>query len=660
MAEISGFPRVPQAKVFLGAAYTGKTQSLLAEIDSLLRGKADAREVIVFCATPAAAQDFSARLQAVCPKAKGLAATTPRAFFLKLLDTEAACAATGRKPRLLQPFEYGFFLEDLKTSGIRPQRLREILKFFYKGLSELADASPGWLVTNEERELYSMIKSWLSFTGAILPPELAGLAVNYLMGSDSALEDAGKGYVFVDDFQLLSRASQLAVCLLTKECICLSADPAAAIEAYESYPYPNGVEELLVANQNADVVRLNTCYSCYPAAKASQALRQEGGFDAASLAPGKDEGLPGLRLIEGDGPQDEINRVVDAVEQLLDSGVCANDIVLAAPHPVWMQNLLRQLRSRAVAAEMLLDAGFLNGDIRSNEKCLNARLVTALNLIADPTDAVAWRCCCGFDDHLANSDGMRFLRGLGQAQGKTLDIVIRTSNLQQDIPGGADAAASIQRIAKAKDEAQALIDKLGSLRGQQLLEAIARQLSGPEATVPEEVKSLVLGSGPDDGRGSGPDDGRGSGPDDGPEDGRGSGPDGDSALSMSRRARSRMECPAYGCASAVRVASYRGLVGISPKHLFLTGLMNGFFPKHDYFDGTVLTIEQMEKRHAEDLAAMACVVAKAGQALTVSYCKKLDLEAAERLRLVINRIFLDNGRRFARTEPSIFLEFINT
>jgi hypothetical protein len=97
---------------------------------------------------------------------------------------------------------------------------------------------------------------------------------------------------------------------------------------------------------------------------------------------------------------------------------------------------------------------------------------------------------------------------------------------------------------------------------------------------------------------------------------------------------------------------------MSPRYLFLAGFMNGFFPKHDYFEGTVLTLEQREKRYAEDLSALASVVAKANDALVVSYCKKLGLEDAERLKLVINRIFFEDGKRVAKTEPSIFLELI--
>jgi superfamily I DNA/RNA helicase len=635
MTERVNFPTVAQAKLFSGAAYTGKTQSLLLEILDLLRENVDVSEMLVFCATPDAAQNFSARLQALCPRAKELEITTPRAFFLDLLGTGEVCAATGRKARLLLPFEYDFFLEDLKTSGVRPHRLREILKFFYKGLSELADDDEEWLVTNEECELFSLIKEYLTFTGAILEPELANLAVNYLRSHKGAWEEIGRGYLFVDDFQLLSRASQFASCLLAKECIYLSADQNAAVEVYESYPYSDGMDEFIRANPHAAFTHLTTSHSCYSGAKASCALRQENGIDVSGMEYAETEKMTGFQLIEGENPQDEITQIVDAVEQSLNSGFSAHDIVIAVPHPVWMQNILRQLKARGVPAEILPDVRFLKGDIRSNKKCFNARFLTVLSLVADPTDTAAWRSWCGFDDYLANSNGMNSLRNFGQVQGKTLDVVLETSNLPQDSSEGLDTIASIQRIMKARDLAHTLIKRLNSLSGQNLLEAIAKELaeSGSDARVPEEIKSLATGR-DDDGENA-------------------------SAVSMVRRIRARLEFPVYSCNDVVRVTSYEKVTGMDPQYLFLAGFMNGFFPKHDYFDATVLTVEQMTKRYAHDLSSIASVVAKASNTLVVSYCKRLDLEDAERLKLVINRIVFENGKRVAKTEPSIFLKFMD-
>ncbi|MDR2587466.1 MAG: hypothetical protein LBC23_04300 [Coriobacteriales bacterium] len=634
MAERVSFPTVLHAQLVLGAPYSGKTQKLLTEIEGLLRGGIDASEIRVFCATPDAAQSLATRLRAQTPHpgAQEVEITTPRAFFLELLGTQEARTVTGRKARLLLPFEYDFFLEDLKTSGVRPRRLREILKFFYKGLSELADEDEGWLITNEERGLFGLVRSCLGFTGALLEPELANLAVKYLRSGGQAGQSARRSYVFVDDFHLLSRASQVASCLLAKEGLYLSSDQDVAIEVYESYPYPDGADEFAQANPQAVFTRLATSYSCYPAARASRALRWENGTEIGEAELPESEGTTFLQCIEGETPHDEMAGVAEAVGRALEDGLSAEDITVAAPHPAWMWALAQQLEARGICAEVLLTVRFLKGDIRDNGKSLNARFLTILNLIADPTDAVAWRCWCGFGDYLVNSNGMRSLRNLGQAQGKTLELVLETSDLAPGASDGLDAIAGVRRIMKARDEAHALIARLSGLGGQALLEAIARELIGPDAQVPGELETLVAGGADEAGD--------------------------NSAASMVRRLRARVEFPVYHRKDAVKVVAYQNMVGVNPRYLILAGFMNGFFPKRDYFEGTVLTVEQRERRYAKDLARIASVVAKASDTLAVSYCEKLDLEDAERLKLVVSRVLFENGRRVAKTEPSIFLEFM--
>jgi hypothetical protein len=601
-------------------------------MDAVVCGGAEPSEILVFCATPAAAQNLKVRLQALGPQTKGIEVTTPRAFFLELLSTEEAFAATGRKARLFLPFEYDFFLEDLKTSGISPKRLRKILPFFYKGLSELADDG-AWLATNEERELFSLIKDCLSFTGAILEPELANLAVNYLRSNERARESAQRTFVFVDDFELLSRASQYASCLVAKECLFLSANPDAALEVYESYPSGDGIDEFIEANPDALQTRLSQSYSCSSAGRASCALRQENGVDVSGTNYPKSEEESGFQLIEGANPKDEVAGIVEVVSRLLRDGLPAHDILIAAPHPAWMQYLVRQLTARDIPAEVLPDARILKADIHSTDKSFNARFLTLLSLIADPTDAVAWRSWCGFGDHLTHSNGMRALRRIGQIQGKTLDVVLETSDLQLDNSEGLDAIATTQRIMKARDEARVLIEQLKSLQGQDLLEALAHEFAGPGAQVPEIIRSLAS---------------------DCENDGENK-----SAQSMMSCIRARLELPVYCDTNVVRVVSFKNVAGMSPRSLFLAGFMNGFFPQHDYFDGTALTVDQREKRRTQDLSRIASLVAKASDTLVVSYSKELDVTDAQRLGLVINRIAFESNKRVAKTEPSIFLKFIS-
>lgn len=636
MIELSKFPTVKQANLYLGASYTGKTESLLSAIASLLHNSVDASKMLVFCATPVAAQRFKVRLLDLCADAGEATVTTPRAFFLDLLDSEEACLATGRKARLLLPFEYDFFLEDMKTSNIRPHRLREILKFLCRGLTELADDEEGWLITSEEDDLLSHMRDCLSFTGAVLEPELANLAVKYLRGNDAIRGTAGKAHVFVDDFQLLSRASQVAACLLAKESLCLSADREVTTEVYESYPHLGGVDEFIEAHPHAGIAHLIASHSCCAAARASLALREENGIGVLGAGHPSARGRGRVRIIEGEYPRDEIAEVCDAIKQLLQNGLAVSDIAVAAPHHAWRKSIARQLEARGVPAETLPDARCFREDARRREKCPAARFLTALSLVADPDDAVAWRSWCGFGDYLTNSSGIHSLRKRRQPRAKTLGEALLRDGLQENRSSGAGVNLSTKRIMKAREEAHALIDRLEGLSGRGLLEAIAEELSVPNARVPEEVRGLLAG-----------------------REGDLEGLEGMSAASMISQIRSLLEFPVYRRHDAVRVASYDNLVGMDPKCLVLAGFLNGFFPKSDYFDGTELTVEKRGRRYAQDLGRISSVVAKASDALLVSYCRKLDLEDAELLHLVIERVVFENRRRVARTQPSIFLGFID-
>ncbi|MDR3052827.1 MAG: hypothetical protein LBU48_03065 [Coriobacteriales bacterium] len=642
-----------QAKLFSGAAYTGKTQKLLGELENLLQEGVAPAEMLVLCATPAAAQNLSARLQAQRPGAQAIEVTTPQAFFFGLLNSDAARVATGRKARLLLPFEYDFFLEDLKTSGIRPKRLREILRFFYRGLSELADDEPDWLITKEERELFSLIQANLAFSAAILEPELANLALKYLKSSPQVLEKAKRTAVLVDDFPLLSRASQVASCLLARKYLVLTAGQEVPHATYESYPYPDGIDEFIAAFPAVVHTRLTGSYSCCSAAKASRALlREQDAVPSAvpsaapspatplvpsatpsAATPQESVNLLSLQCLEAETPHDELTQVADEVARLTQNGVLARDILIVAPHAAWARNILRQLAARSVPAQMLPDARFLRGDIRDTEKSFSARFLTLLNLLADPTDAVAWRCWCGFGDYLTNSNGLRSLRNLEQFCAKTFDAVVETAVLPSAELDGPDALASIQRITHARDVARALMARLGALAGQDLLDAIAQELGGPDAQVPEGIQILVAAA----------------------QDGG----EGMSAVALARHLRHQLEFPTYGAIDVVRVAAYGDVVGMNPRHLFLTGFVNGFFPRYDYFDATLLSVEKREKRHREDTDTLASIVAKTSDTLHVSSFKTLDPTSAERLGVVINRIVLEKGIRVAKTEPSIFLGLIS-
>ena len=132
----------PEVVLYKGAVGTGKTSALVAAAAEKVAAGAAPESLLVFASTPDAAAQLEKRLAAAGVGA--VRVTTPRAFCLQVLSTPAAREATGRDPRLVSSFEQAFIMEDMKVSGLKIKRLREMLKFFYRGWTELSGEDPEW------------------------------------------------------------------------------------------------------------------------------------------------------------------------------------------------------------------------------------------------------------------------------------------------------------------------------------------------------------------------------------------------------------------------------------------------------------------------------------------------------------------------------------
>ena len=76
------------------------------------------------------------------------------------------------------------------------------------------------------------------------------MAVRFLLACPDALTGAQRAHVLVDDYQMHSRASQHLANLLARDSITVAADPTAAAEVFDSYPYSEGIGEFTQANES--------------------------------------------------------------------------------------------------------------------------------------------------------------------------------------------------------------------------------------------------------------------------------------------------------------------------------------------------------------------------------------------------------------------------
>ena len=646
----------PEAVLVEGAVGCGKTTHLVARVGKLLEGGVAPADILVLAATPDAARVLRERLGAACgERGRAVETTCVREVALELLATEAGHAASGRSGRLVTPVELGFIMEDMKTSGLKKRRLREMLKFFYRSWTELAGGADGdadWLIPGEEAEVHTLLKEVLASTGGILEPELSAMALRFLLGSPEALADAQRPHVLVDDYQMHSRASQHLANLLARDSVTVAADPTAVTEVFESYPYGEGIGEFAQANPSCTRVELTESRACAAGRQAASRLRDEANPGAAPLtgADTAPTAAASFAALATDGPAAEMGAVADAVAAALAAGTDPEEVYVLAFHPAWERSVSRALAARGIAAAAPAQSRVAIGDYRDLERCAPARLLTALALAADADDALAWRCWCGFGDYLANSAAFADLRAEAAAEGRSL--VDMLDDAAAAAPAEGFPGTGIGRVVDAYRAGRTLIARTEGLEGDELLNALAGEL-GLEGEVGERALTIVRGfTAPEGAR---RDDGTGSTGTAAPADAATAAIPTD-ATALIGRARRRMNAPVFeDTANRVLAGDLAHLVGRSPAVLVLAGFVNGFFPARDYFDATVTTPDKQKLAHETDTRRLYTAVGKPTRQLAASWFTAIDLVDAERLKLEIERVALRRGERVARVAPSIYL-----
>ena len=688
----------PTAVLVEGGVGCGKTTALIARAATLLEDGAVPKDIMVLAATPDAARVLAARLtEAAGERGSAIEVTCAREVALGLLASEEGRAFSGRAGRLVTPVELGFIMEDMKTSGLKQRRLREMLKFFYRNWTELAgdaEDDDGWLIPGEEADVHALLKDVLHFTGGILEPEASAMAVRFLLARPDALADVQQSYVLVDDYQMHSRASQHLANLLARDSITVAADPTAVVEVFDSYPYGEGIGEFTQANEGCERIVLATSHACPAAARAASRLRASldagsmplgdeaaesdapspsqsassatSGTTAAPTVPDRAAAAASFTALEATNPAAEMASVADAVQAALEEGADPSSIYVLAFHPAWERRIARALETRGIAAATPVRGRVAAGDYRDLDRCAAARLLTALALVADAHDALAWRAWCGFGDYLANSAVFADMRAEADARGKgfiaMLDEVAAAAP-EEGFPG-----TGIGRVLDAYRAGRALIEQAQGLEGDTLIGTLASALNltgenGERAiqlvralTAPEAEPVASASDTSSDANAPVPAPSNAIAPTS--SETVTAAPSG--ARALIARARRRMNAPIFeNSEGRVLVGDSAHLTGRAPAMLVLAGFTNGFFPARDFFDATVTTPDKQKLVRATDTRRLYAAAGKAAQRLAASWFTSIGLVEAETLKLEIGRVKLRRGERIAVTAPSIYLADID-
>ncbi|MBQ9954771.1 MAG: AAA family ATPase [Eggerthellaceae bacterium] len=623
--------RISEAIMIQGGAGTGKSSHVIERAAALLEAGTPSNEILILAASPDAANVLARKLEAKAgPSAREVTVTVPRALALQILDGESARAQTGRDARILTPFEYNIAMEDLKVSGLRPQRLKEMVKFLFRGWSELRHDEPGWLINSQERGLVAMLTECADSNRCYFDVEVTAAAARHLVHDDSALNEHVHAYVLVDDYTSLSRASQLLAGLLASHLLCVTCDPTIRATVFEQYPYAEGANEFLELHPNAQKVQLTKSVLPQDTVVGINNVTSDAAYLAELDLEAVDPNAKGIQTLSFDEPNDELDAIAQLVGDEIARGRNASDIYIASPSKAWSSHLVRKLGEAGlpVCANNLSAA--LSGDVRDLASCQAPLVFTLLQLCANPGNPAAIRSWCGFGDHLARSGEFESLRAHCKDSGISLSEALGG---ESDRLGGL-STEPISRLRALHAQALRIVDAACGLTGNALLETLARsaaEAAGSDASDMRAVASIATICGPVK--------------------------EADTAETLLGRAYTKLALPQFPRENAVRVGGLTDAYGLEAPLVICSGMVNGLIPCVEHFDRTAVTAEKQALLYRKGLESFHALLSAAPGSLTFTYFQSILLLETKRIRVRVDRIRLDRQkRRLCLVSPSIYLE----
>lgn len=609
-----------------GPARSGKTEALLRRAAAAVAAGCAPEDILIETTTAEGARVARRRLVDALAAAGvedgedvagRITVACAQQVCLTVLETPEARAATGRAPRVLAPFEYNFFLEDMKTLGTPARRLRSELAHFKRQWCALAPEED-WAV-GEEKDALDLAHRLLGATNAMLEDEVAYLCGLYLQS------DAGTGarqqfaLVLADDFQNLSAAQQTCLCLLARDQLIVAGNPDETVGAATSCPSPEGFATFDTLRRNVATFTLDTAFGNPNVTAFCDAVARAGNGEA--LAADRREGtIRDIATVKWNAPEEEFNGLTRYLfaENTADPETVEADLCVVVPNKQWAVAFERMLAKRGFTVSSL---GFerLAGDPRDMSRARALVAYTSLNLLADPKDLLAWRAWVGFGNYLTYSDGWHFLlewcdeHGAGVLEALEAAAAARAAGDDEPFPRA-------ERLSERYEAGREMIAAHAGRRGHNLLAALGADKLPDFAALADALA--------------------------GDED----------AATLYAMMRKTQFFPTHRAnVRAVRVSSYEQLCGCGYRALYVAGCVDGFMPARDAFE-VVSTDADRARVRERDRRAFAAGAAKAEDTLLFSTFSRAPLELAERTKMQVARVRMEDGERIAQVRPTCFLE----
>lgn len=600
--------------IISGPPASGKTETLVAHVDALLKSGIPASSIAVFAANPRAAAQLDERIFART-KNEEMRGQTRVPWQICLEIIEHANSGGGQRPHVLAKDEFDLLMEDMEEVEGDFKRNREIVKFLLRELTELGDDKEGMVFSEEERKLRKALEERCADRNAILRHQIAPKAVRCLKDDPSLAKRFSFPYVIVDDYPNLSRASQILLDNVHSEQITVTGCPALLLETYEPYPYERGMEELASRHADSEVIRISL-EGCH-LSKGINKIASSFAGDSESLA----EDFPRKKADtarSGKGSikqflsiQDEID---DVVESVLDAPADERKkTAIIVPNDKWGARALAGFAARGVPAHLWRN----DAPLASKADRIDARpAVDLLGLAADKENPCAWR------SYLSHSKGflslglwkeiLEFARNGNVGPGHAIVLIAGSENGHR-LPHGAEIA-SLAR--KALDAAASISEE----KGEGIAKAAAKA-SGCDETFLSAAWQASQN---------------------------------DTCESLYGRIRREILFPTASSKDAVSIGTANALSGTSWKNAFVLGALEKMYPSAQAVKADE-TIDHKRLYMARDEKTFYAALTRATDNLRISFPTREPLEDAEKMSLGIRRIYSTENGRVALLAPSRFL-----
>lgn len=436
-----------------GCVTTERAQALLAADEhDLICVKCEEWQAVTLCAADIARLDHAERdaVTVIAPNANArraitraldecgvnagdVSTTAIQALALSICRN----APEKRDLEVLDPVQQVFFFEDMKVLGLKPRRLREIMKFLCRGITEFSYRDDDWLINDQERTILAHMRMLLEERGGILP-SMCGAAACEVLEDVRIYEARRMSRVYAIGFSSYDKASQHLVTLLADKIVAFGSKDDPGVEAI-SFPHAEGFAQL-ADNPSSSVLH---------------------------VAPPKQRTEERVMCAN---PDEEAELIVRRIEQSTRNG---SSITIATPSGRWAKRVLSRLDARGLPASIIEKPARLTRDVREKNPGDFALLYGALGVAAYPKSMLYLRTWVGLGDWLGASTAWDEARSASKERGLSL-LQYLSCLMCEESANDATASENLRFLGERLREARAIAESCSSLRGADFACAIER------------------------------------------------------------------------------------------------------------------------------------------------------------------------------------------